>query len=105
MSSRASYRRRRGLGTEIVDAILRQSANVRDDRRETALTMHTILHSGHLPRLIQQSAAKGTAMTTDFDLTRYKALSFDCHGTLIDWEAGIAAVFGGLRWRLSILTV
>lgn len=29
---------------------------------------------------------------TDPDLTRYKALSFDCYGTLIDWEAGIAAV-------------
>jgi 2-haloacid dehalogenase len=25
------------------------------------------------------------------DLTAYKALSFDCYGTLIDWEAGIAA--------------
>ncbi len=31
-------------------------------------------------------------MTTDLDLTAYKALSFDCYGTLIDWEAGIAAV-------------
>ena len=31
-------------------------------------------------------------MTTDFDLTTYKALSFDCYGTLIDWETGIAAV-------------
>ncbi len=31
-------------------------------------------------------------MTTDFDLTTFKALSFDCYGTLIDWEAGIAAV-------------
>lgn len=29
---------------------------------------------------------------TDLDLTRFKALSFDCYGTLIDWEAGIAAV-------------
>jgi 2-haloacid dehalogenase len=29
---------------------------------------------------------------TDLDLTKYKALSFDCYGTLIDWEAGIAAV-------------
>jgi 2-haloacid dehalogenase len=29
---------------------------------------------------------------TDRDLTRYKALSFDCYGTLIDWEAGLAAV-------------
>ncbi len=29
---------------------------------------------------------------THLDLTTYKALSFDCYGTLIDWEAGIAAV-------------
>jgi putative hydrolase of the HAD superfamily len=28
----------------------------------------------------------------DLDLTRFRALSFDCYGTLIDWEAGIAAV-------------
>jgi 2-haloacid dehalogenase len=28
------------------------------------------------------------------DLTHYSALSFDCYGTLIDWEAGIAAVLG-----------
>jgi 2-haloacid dehalogenase len=28
------------------------------------------------------------------DLTRYRALSFDCYGTLIDWEAGLAAVLG-----------
>src|SRR3954454_9690188 len=31
-------------------------------------------------------------MPTDLDLTRFEALSFDCYGTLIDWEAGIAAV-------------
>src|SRR5215469_900940 len=31
-------------------------------------------------------------MTTGVDLTKFKALSFDCYGTLIDWEAGIAAV-------------
>jgi 2-haloacid dehalogenase len=31
-------------------------------------------------------------MTTEFDLTRFRALSFDCYGTLIDWETGIAAV-------------
>ena len=29
---------------------------------------------------------------TDLDLTAFKALSFDCYGTLIDWETGIAAV-------------
>jgi 2-haloalkanoic acid dehalogenase type II len=28
------------------------------------------------------------------DLTAYDALSFDCYGTLIDWEAGIATVLG-----------
>lgn len=28
------------------------------------------------------------------NLARYRALSFDCYGTLIDWEAGIAAVLG-----------
>jgi 2-haloacid dehalogenase len=31
-------------------------------------------------------------VTTDLDLTRFKALSFDCYGTLIDWETGISAV-------------
>ena len=29
---------------------------------------------------------------TNLDLTAFRALSFDCYGTLIDWEAGIAAV-------------
>lgn len=29
---------------------------------------------------------------TEFDLTGFQALSFDCYGTLIDWETGIAAV-------------
>lgn len=29
---------------------------------------------------------------TSLDLIRFKALSFDCYGTLIDWEAGISAV-------------
>jgi 2-haloacid dehalogenase len=31
-------------------------------------------------------------MASDLDLTSFKALSFDCYGTLIDWEAGLAAV-------------
>jgi putative hydrolase of the HAD superfamily len=32
------------------------------------------------------------ATGTNLDLTKYQALSFDCYGTLIDWESGIAAV-------------
>ena len=31
-------------------------------------------------------------MAADLDLTTFKALSFDCYGTLIDWETGIASV-------------
>ncbi|KAK3393838.1 Haloacid dehalogenase-like hydrolase-domain-containing protein [Podospora didyma] len=30
-------------------------------------------------------------MATHLDLTSFKALSFDCYGTLIDWEGGMAA--------------
>ena len=32
--------------------------------------------------------------SSGLDLTSFKALSFDCYGTLIDWEAGIGAVLG-----------
>ncbi|HST46960.1 MAG TPA: HAD-IA family hydrolase [Jatrophihabitans sp.] len=31
---------------------------------------------------------------TELDLTAFEALSFDCYGTLIDWETGMAAVLG-----------
>jgi putative hydrolase of the HAD superfamily len=31
-------------------------------------------------------------MPQDLNLAEFEALSFDCYGTLIDWEAGIAAV-------------
>ena len=34
------------------------------------------------------------------DLAGYKALSFDCYGTLIDWEAGIAAVL--VPWATEV---
>jgi len=33
-------------------------------------------------------------MASDLDLTTFRALSFDCYGTLIDWETGISAVLG-----------
>lgn len=36
---------------------------------------------------------------TDLDLTQFKALSFDCYGTLIDWEAGIGAVLAA--WAIE----
>jgi 2-haloacid dehalogenase len=47
----------------------------------------------------------------DLNLTKYKALSFDCYGTLIDWEAGIAAILlpwareQGLRFSAEELLV
>jgi hypothetical protein len=50
----------------------------------------------HLPRLTHHRTPgplrQRTTLMTDLDLTKYKALSFDCYGTLIDWETGIAAV-------------
>jgi len=33
-------------------------------------------------------------MSDGLDLARYKVLSFDCYGTLIDWEAGLIGVLG-----------
>ena len=38
-------------------------------------------------------------MTTDLDLTRFTTLSFDCYGTLIDWEAGLGATL--VPWALE----
>ena len=39
------------------------------------------------------------------ELTNYEALSFDCYGTLIDWEVGLAAVLNpgraGTAWILT----
>ncbi|MDR5880797.1 haloacid dehalogenase type II [Caballeronia sp. LZ032] len=35
-------------------------------------------------------------------LTEFKALTFDCYGTLIDWEAGIAAGLTKLAARLPV---
>jgi 2-haloacid dehalogenase len=41
-------------------------------------------------------------MTTDIDYGAFDALTFDCYGTLIDWETGILA---GLRAALAPLGV
>src|SRR5262249_48592339 len=35
---------------------------------------------------------EASSLPVSMDLTAYKALSFDCYGTLIDWETGMAAV-------------
>ncbi len=37
------------------------------------------------------------------NLTAYDALSFDCHGTLIDWEAGLAAVLSDWARRRGLV--
>jgi 2-haloacid dehalogenase len=37
-------------------------------------------------------SSPASKMPTDLDLTKFKALSFDCYGTLIDWESGLLAV-------------
>lgn len=35
-------------------------------------------------------------------LSRFKALSFDCYGTLIDWEAGLLAALSELRTKAEV---
>ncbi len=35
-------------------------------------------------------------------LQDFKALTFDCYGTLIDWESGILAAFGPWRKRTGV---
>jgi 2-haloalkanoic acid dehalogenase type II len=42
------------------------------------------------------------AETRQFDLDRFEVLTFDCYGTLIDWETGIvAALRAAGRWPAS----
>ena len=35
-------------------------------------------------------------------LSDFKALSFDCYGTLIDWEAGMTEALQPLRLRAGV---
>src|SRR6478609_2476805 len=44
--------------------------------------------------LHQRHSSRGSWSVTDLDYGRFDALTFDCYGTLIDWEAGILT---GLR--------
>jgi len=46
----------------------------------------------------EQAIRGGRTKVTALDYTRFDALTFDCYGTLIDWEAGIVA---GLRPALA----
>jgi 2-haloacid dehalogenase len=39
---------------------------------------------------------------TDLDFSRFEALTFDCYGTLVDWEAGILAGLRPLARRLGV---
>ena len=45
-----------------------------------------------------RTAARRTAIVAGLDYGRFEALTFDCYGTLIDWETGILA---GLRPMLA----
>jgi 2-haloacid dehalogenase len=43
--------------------------------------------------LARQSAAHGGLLVPTFDLEGVDALTFDCYGTLIDWETGLSTAF------------
>jgi 2-haloacid dehalogenase len=38
----------------------------------------------------------GSRSVTDLDFDRFDALTFDCYGTLIDWETGILSALGAI---------
>jgi len=47
-------------------------------------------------------AVAGGARVTDLDFAHFDALTFDCYGTLIDWEAGILGGLKPLARRLGV---
>jgi putative hydrolase of the HAD superfamily len=63
------------------------AVSLRSIRLSSAICMRDppVQHGGPTDSLTER-------MSAELDLTRFQALSFDCYGTLIDWEAGIAAV-------------
>ncbi len=52
---------------------------------------HEPLSAPHPEGAADPTEAADRASARGFDLRRYEALTFDCYGTLIDWEAGILA--------------
>jgi 2-haloacid dehalogenase len=52
---------------------------------------HEPISSPHAEGAAGPTEAADRASARGFDLRRYEALTFDCYGTLIDWEAGILA--------------
>src|ERR1035437_1159991 len=52
---------------------------------------------GRVPPAARRSC-DNLGMTTDIDYSAFDALTFDCYGTLIDWETGLLA---GLRAALA----
>jgi 2-haloacid dehalogenase len=56
------------------------------------------LHRRREGLIADRRSCDNRPMTTDIDFGAFDALTFDCYGTLIDWEAGILA---GLRKALG----
>jgi 2-haloacid dehalogenase len=47
-------------------------------------------------------ATGGRSAVTDLDYSRFQALTFDCYGTLIDWETGILAALRPILGRRGV---
>ena len=49
------------------------------------------LHRRRQGLIADRRSCTNLATTTEIDCSAFDALTFDCYGTLIDWETGILA--------------
>jgi hypothetical protein len=49
------------------------------------------LHRRRQGLIADRRSCDNLATTTEIDYSAFDALTFDCYGTLIDWETGILA--------------
>ena len=49
------------------------------------------LHRRRQRLIADRRSCTNLATTTEIDYSAFDALTFDCYGTLIDWETGILA--------------
>src|SRR5262245_540095 len=62
----------------------------------------TLLMAGHDSRADRLSSGLGRSREPRVDLSRFDALTFDCYGTLIDWERGLLAALRPILRRHGI---
>ena len=60
------------------------------------------LHRRRQGLIADRRSCTNLATTTEIDYSAFDALTFDCYGTLIDWESGIIAALQPLLARAGV---